>query len=60
MRDVETLLSIYRDVVYYKTLLGPVPTTVDVPYTTIVDPKLPMQKILPESTLEEFIPNYHD
>ena len=60
MRDVETLLSIYRDVVYYKTMLGPVPTTVDVPHTTVVDPKLPMQKVLPESQLEPFITNLHD
>ena len=54
MRDVESILGIYPDVVYNKILLPPTPDTVDVPYVRVApDVELPMQQSLPESTLEE-------
>ena len=52
LRDVESVLSIYPDATVTQ-VFPPQPTTVDVPYVTIKDQELPMQQILPQSTLEE-------
>tara|TARA_B100001564_G_C20625883_1_gene664641 strand:+ start:1227 stop:1499 length:273 start_codon:yes stop_codon:yes gene_type:complete len=48
MKDVECILSIYPDATVTQ-VFPPNPTTVDVRHTTIKDPELPEQKILPES-----------
>ena len=52
-RDVEPVLERYPDSTVTKIFLPKSPETVDVPCVTIKDQELPMQQILPQSTLEE-------
>ena len=51
-KDVEHMLSMHPDSTVTQ-MFPPEPKTVDVPYVTIKDQELPMQQILPQSTLEE-------
>ena len=48
-KDVEPVLERYPDATVNKVYPPGAPDTVDVPYITIEDQRLPMQQILPES-----------
>ena len=53
-RDLEDTLRLYPGSRWEKIYLPRTPDTVDVPHVTVgKDQELPMQQILPESTLEE-------
>ena len=52
-RDVQTVLDRYPGSTVKKVFLPKSPETVDVPHIIVKDQELPMQQILPESTLEE-------
>ena len=51
-KDAESILNRYPDATMTKIYPPGAPDTVDVPYITIEDQRLPMQQILPESQAE--------
>ena len=52
IKDAQRLLDLYPDATMEKIYIPGPPDTVDVPYITIEDQRLPMQQILPESQAE--------
>ena len=52
LRDAERSVELNPGSTYHKIYLPGPPDTVDVPYITIEDQRLPIQQILPESQAE--------
>ena len=52
LKDAQVIMDRYPDATMTKIYPPCAPNTVDVPYITIEDQRLPMQQILPESQAE--------